>query len=137
MESMEIMNRIAERMRELGLRAADVARRTGLHPSRISRWLDGQGEPNLVQFRALVMALESSADDMLGLSPPIKLDEDQQFILKAVSDMGYAEARRRLLGIGRPAIEALPTVPRETQKPVSPPASQPDDDRNGRRSGTG
>jgi len=127
---MEIVRRIAERMKTMGLRASDIARRTGIHPSRISRWLDGQGEPNLVQFRILVQAVEASADDILGIVPPAKLNDDERIILTMANDLGYPEARRRLLGIATPLIEAV-----ETPKPAPPPVVAPRE--HDRRSATG
>ena len=41
MRRMKTVNDLIKGLRDAGLRQADIARRTGIHPSRVSRWGSG------------------------------------------------------------------------------------------------
>lgn len=120
--------------------AAELSRMTGVSTGRLSKLGQGKGQLRLPEALRMARALGVTVDylaDETATDADIVSIEESRYLLRLASDVGYPEAKRRLLGIGRPAIEALPPIPRETQKPVSPPVSQPDEDRGGRRSGTG
>lgn len=124
MVDMEPIERIAERMRVDGVKAAELSRRTGLHPSCLSRWLSGEGAPTLRQFASMVSALGMSADEALGLAATTgTLTEDETKLIEIIRDVGHAESRRRLLCIpsGPHVIKHAPAAPApERETPPSP-----------------
>lgn len=63
---------------------AELARKTGLDPTAISHLESGRREPSLETFRKVVLALNVSADNLLGIS---RLDHNamrDHFILKSI-----------------------------------------------------
>lgn len=125
MADMEPIARIAERMRMDGVKAAELSRRTGLHPSRLSQWLSGEGAPTLRQFALMVSALGMSADEALGLAAPTgTLTEDETKLIEIIRDVGHAESRRRLLCIpsGPHVIKHAPDIAAPERETPPPPA---------------
>jgi transcriptional regulator with XRE-family HTH domain len=73
---------------------------TGIQESRISRWLDKDGNPKPLQFlaiaRALGVTVDYLIDDHQDEVRPL-LDPDEKFILETASRLGLKAAIQRLL----------------------------------------
>lgn len=83
------MQRVREFMESKGVIAADLARLTGIAPQRISRWLNGDGSPNLEQYQRLAKALGVSLGTLAGdeeTPPPIETEAG--LVLEAYRDSG-------------------------------------------------
>jgi transcriptional regulator with XRE-family HTH domain len=108
-----------------GFSAAEVSRKTGIHPSRISEWGRGEGEGSqsplvfLKLARALGVTADFLLDDAQDTYKPA-LDEEESKILELVRDMGPQVARRRLLQLD--AADGRPSAPGTTTgRPPTPP----------------
>jgi transcriptional regulator with XRE-family HTH domain len=71
---------VVERLREaVGLigSQASVARSLNKHKSRVSRWLSGEGEPDLLSLRRICDLANVSADWLLGLTDDPRSPRDR------------------------------------------------------------
>jgi transcriptional regulator with XRE-family HTH domain len=116
--------KIIRRLKHLGWNQKRLSIETGISESRISRWLDKDGNPKPLQFLTIARALEVSVeyliddgrddcgiarnpgtanvpggsrkDDLIGeASEP--LSDHHRYILRIVDALGVKEAERRLL----------------------------------------
>lgn len=93
------MQAVREIMNSQGIIAADLARQTGIAPPRISRWLNGEGNPTFEQYCRIARALGVTLDAIAGHEKPSAISQEELIILGLVRDLGIQESRRRLLGI--------------------------------------
>ena len=61
-------NRLRERAAELGLAHAEAARRAGLTERSYNHYVNGVREPNLVTLVRIAEVLQTTPDDLLGVS---------------------------------------------------------------------
>lgn len=124
------MQKVKSLMEARSMRTADLARKTGLHPSRFSRWFDSVGEPSLDQYRLIAEALDVSIDELAGTRPSgPELSQDDLIILTMVRDLGHGEARRRLLAVPGSGLVFQTTTrpePRSDSTNVRPPTRNSD-----------
>jgi transcriptional regulator with XRE-family HTH domain len=98
-----------------GIRVAELARRVGMHPNRVTRWRDGQGdgypranEAYLIA-KALDIPLEWFLDGSEGPPPPATASE-RGIVLELIDALGDREAARLLVeGVKRMRDEARAT----------------------------
>lgn len=105
---------------------ADVAYRTGLTQTSISRWErdSKKHQPKPSQMLALArhfrVPLDWLADDTQAFPPPFGASEEEKVIFRLVNDLGLKEAYRRL-------IQAAPEVVMHPQpQPPGPDQSRDD-----------
>jgi transcriptional regulator with XRE-family HTH domain len=89
---------------------------TGIQESRISRWLDKDGNPKPLQFLAIARALSVTVDYLIddhqdAMSP--MLSSEENYILETVRKLGYEVAVQRLLAT---SADASQTGTREAQQ---------------------
>lgn len=128
--------------RERGLTQKRVGELAALPENRISKWLDGQGEPTARQAlrlaRVLSVPLEWLADDAQEVPPPASdgLDDDDRMVLRQWKHyrnrigLTAEEAIDRLAG-SRPIGPTFDDYPMDAQGESDSPAPP----RSGRRSG--
>lgn len=112
MESMRLAEKLPMLMNQRGLKAADLARLTGIPSQRFTEWKDATPDrpraPTLAQAlrvaRALGVSLDYLADDEQDQPPTPAVTDEERVILDMVHTLGVAEAKRRLL-------QALPPPP--------------------------
>lgn len=61
-------DRVRQRIEELDAKQAEIAKRAGLSPSRFGNYVQGRTEPDLLTFSKIAIALETSADWLLGIN---------------------------------------------------------------------
>ena len=61
-------NRLRERAAELGIAHAEAARRAGLSERSYNHYVNGIREPNLVTLVRIAEVLQTTPDDLLGVS---------------------------------------------------------------------
>lgn len=72
MEPYEMGKRIAALRKQKGLTQQQLADRLNVTNRAVSRWETGEGYPEITLLPALCRALDSSADELLGMAEPIK-----------------------------------------------------------------
>lgn len=63
-------HRLRTRAAELGIRHAEVARRSGLSERRYSHYVSGIREPDLATLVRIATALQTTPNDLLGVGEP-------------------------------------------------------------------
>ena len=58
---------LKEIMEEFNLNQSQLAKKIGIRPNQISEWLNGKAKPGYDNLKAICIALEISADRLLGL----------------------------------------------------------------------
>lgn len=89
-------DRIKRLLKDKGWSGRELARRAGLPPSTVARWIRGETSPQWEDAEALSRALGVPASTFLeGASD---LSDDERLLIRAVRAMGltYEEALRRL-----------------------------------------
>lgn len=75
-----IKDRLNEALKLRGLTASDLAKRTGLNKSSVSRYLSGQSIPRSLAIGAMAEALRVSPAWVLGYDVPMESKENQPTI---------------------------------------------------------
>jgi transcriptional regulator with XRE-family HTH domain len=101
METMEFKKKLEILVGRTGVKAADVARRAGVPPQRITDWKDPSKhrQPTIAQALSLARALGVSVDYLLDDAqddPPPPLTEDERTLLRIARKIGIEEALSRL-----------------------------------------
>ncbi|MBQ7880341.1 MAG: helix-turn-helix transcriptional regulator [Clostridia bacterium] len=65
---MEFSNILKYLMKENTLSQTELAKKIGLKPSQVCEWLKGKSKPAYDSLKALALALNVSADVLLGIS---------------------------------------------------------------------
>ena len=88
-----IMDRVDEVLKERQLKWADLARMTGFTPLRISRWVKGQGVPDVIQAIKIATALRVPllwlAGHDVSRDTFEALNNDERGILLMARELGY------------------------------------------------
>lgn len=103
-----MLEKITALIKAKGLTQREVEAQLGLAENRISKWLNGSGEPKAHQVWQLARALGVSAEYLLNdeVDDPANdtgLTEDERYILKTVRSIGLTadEFARRVYGVDR------------------------------------
>jgi len=83
---MAISDRIKERMKELDMRPADIARESGVSKGAVSQWVNGISEPNARNILLLSKTLKCSAPWLQGLGRAVR-EKDNQEIENIYADL--------------------------------------------------
>lgn len=98
---MTFLDRILELAADRGWNQTDIELRARLPRGRISKWINGQGEPSLSHALAIAKALGVSIDSLADSSSPwppaAPLTREDDLIVQLARDLGYDRARKRLL----------------------------------------
>lgn len=101
-----MLEKITSLIRAKGLTQKEVEAQLGLAENRISKWVNGSGEPKAHQVWQLARALGVSAEYLLNdeVDDPANdtgLTEDERYILKTVRSIGLTadEFARRVYGL--------------------------------------
>jgi transcriptional regulator with XRE-family HTH domain len=93
---MRYLEKIDDALRRRLLKRADLARLTGFSPSRISKWFNGQGKPDLYQAakmaRVLDVPLEYLTDDTMNEIPMLPSSELERALWHLVRRAGVEVA---------------------------------------------
>ena len=65
---MDFINILKSLMKEYNLNQTELANKIGLKPSQICEWLNGKSKPGYDSLRAICLALNVSADVLLGIT---------------------------------------------------------------------
>jgi len=107
---MSTFEKIAAILETKGLRQADLARMTGISPSRLTQLGQDNGKLRVFELlrisRALGVSMEYLADPDL-VKPEPRLSPDESVVLQMIRRLGVDEAERRLLLTG-PALVIEP-----------------------------
>lgn len=99
----DLMIQIGRRLRQAreqkGLSLIDLAKRTGAYNSNLSCYETGKRIPSLEIFLALAMALEVSADYLLGIDATVGLPDDAE-VAEIVMDLQVLTPQERQLVAG-------------------------------------
>lgn len=105
--------RIRERLAELAMTQADLARATGLSTARIGNYVQGTRPPDIATLAKLARALQTSTDWLLGLSESRPLDV-RAVVFRLLQLDGMPEARASLLAeVASKAVQLLAALPGE------------------------
>jgi len=95
----EVSRRIDRRLKALGLKDAEVVRRTGISSAAISRYRSGQRLPSTKHIPALCRVLEWSADELLGIKPVDRaydpLDRQAHQLIEEIREAVYDVISRK------------------------------------------
>lgn len=124
---MDLPRKLQSLMEARHLKAADVARETGMSKTTLGRWIEGVHRPKVAQSLALArffgVPLEYLVDDAMEAPPPLPTPQEIA-VLEVVRRLGPAVALDRLLrpeaGHDRPEI---PRTPFSTLVEPTPPAT--------------
>ena len=64
---MDFIEILKELMIEFNLNQSQLAKKIGVRPNQISEWLSGKAKPGYDNLKAICLALDVSADRLLGL----------------------------------------------------------------------
>ena len=101
--------RLRSRARELGLTDVDVARRVDLSQQRYANYVNDTNEPDLGTFVRICRALDTTPDDMLGLSdPPAQSEHD---LLRSRGSAALAAMSTSRLRVAAALLDTLAALP--------------------------
>ena len=82
---MVFANRLRERAAELGIAHAEAARRAGLSERSYNHYVNGIREPNLATLVRIAGALQTTPDDLLGVSEREDVSARSKLLARLVS----------------------------------------------------
>lgn len=77
---------LRDRVKELGLTNAEVARKADLSEQRFGNYITGLREPDLSTLVRIAVALETTPDRLLGVPQLPELSEKGQVVLGTIAD---------------------------------------------------
>lgn len=109
----DVGQRIRQRIEEMDIDQADVARATGLSSQRLNNYIQGRRPPDIESLVKIAKALRVSADWLVGLSDAIPTDS-RTVILRLLELDGMSQARAEAIAdAAARALQLLSSLPDE------------------------
>lgn len=116
-----MLDKIVSLAKQKGISQAALERRAGLPQHRISKWVQGQGQPSAAAALAIARLLDVSLDYLVDDDqdrPSTGLSRDDLTILRMARQLDPEEAIRRLMApekvvgehLGRPIVPSVVTT---------------------------
>ena len=103
--------RLKARARELGLSDSEIARRLGVGQGRYSSWVNDTHEPDLETLVRVAAVLAMTADEALGVVPPVQGGPDAPLRARAAVALGAMSGAMLVGAVGM--LEALARAARD------------------------
>lgn len=103
--------RVRQRLDELGVTQSEIAGRCGMSPSRFGNYVQGRTEPDLATFGKIAIALETSADWLLGINDENLQTQTETMKGVLVLDGMKPERAEELIAVAIEAMRLMQVLP--------------------------